>query len=161
MRLKRSGFSLIELLLYLAMSSVLVLIACCWAVRIISNNVPMRQQQTVDSALLAALDCCTRDLWSAPSDRAAWLHDDAEWIEWRQGDTTIGYRISNHTLTRTSSSGVSKKHASQVAAAVHAGAFALHVHEKRVVGVHVELCLTYNGITRKCRNYVALRNGYC
>ena len=161
MRLNRFGFSLVELLLYLAMSSLCVLIVCCWASQIISSSVPMRLQQTVDSALLAAIDCSTRDLWSAPADSAAWLHIDADWIEWRQGDTTIGYRLSNHTLTRTLSSRTSKKQASQVAALVHAGAFTVHMHKQQVVGVFIDLCLKHNGIERKCRQYVALRNRHC
>lgn len=161
MQLKRSGFSLIELLLYLAMSSMCVLVVCCWASQILSSSVPLRLQQTVDSALLAAVDCCTRDLWSAPSDSAAWLHTDTDWIEWQQGDTTIGYRLSNHSLMRIVSSRTSRRHASQVAAAVHAGAFTLHMQRDRVLGIVIELCLKHNGIDRKCKQYVALRNGHC
>ena len=161
MRLKLYGFSLIELVLYLAMSSLCVLAVCSWASQIISSSVPRRLQQTVDSALLAAVDCCTRDLWSAPSDSAEWLHTDADWIEWRQGDTTIGYRLSNHTLTRIVSTHTAKRNASQVATAVHAGSFTLDIHKERVVGVAIELCLKNNGIERKCNQYVALRNGHC
>lgn len=161
MQLKKCGFSLIELLIYLAISSLCLLIVCGWASQIISNNVSMRLQHSMDFALLAAVDCCIRDLWEAPADSHQWIHTDADWIEWRKGDVTIGYRLNNHILIRTISLRTSKKHSSQVAAAVHSCTFTVKRQDHRVVGFFINLCLKNNEIERKCRNYVGLRNGDC
>lgn len=158
------GFSLFECLMYIAISSVLYAITCSWFSHIIYRNVQTRTNNSVEIALLSAIDCCTRDIHTAPANISQWVHAEKNYIAWKTDKMIVGYYYDGDRIIRISSNkkkGDHKKRLyakSQITSGVSACDFKYDKANQLIKGIVLHISLTKNNITKERTQYVALRN---
>ena len=158
------GFSLFECLMYIAVSSMLYAITCSWFSHIVYRNVQTRTNNSVEIALLSAIDCCTRDIHAAPANISQWVHTEKNYIAWKTDKMIVGYYYDGNRIIRISSNkkkGDYKKRPyakSQIASGVCACDFQHDRANQLIKGIVLHMSLTKNNITKERTQYVALRN---
>lgn len=163
-KMRRSGFSLIEFLVYLTVSSTICLLLSNWVVGALHTNVLISQKNSVQLSILTAFDCYARDIMCAPSIDTAWLKTEPNYILWRQSDRVIGYQFNNHQIMRIAgrynavTHSVYKKTGSRIAAQVADCQFNFKKKGDIIVGIEVTFSLQKGKASDECKQYIALRN---
>ena len=163
-KMKRSGFSLIEFLVYLTVSSTICLLLCNWVVGALHTNALISQKNSVQLSILAAFDCYARDSMCAPSIDSAWLKTEPHYILWRQSDRVIGYQFDKQQIMRVAgrynvvTHSVYKKTRSRIAAQVTDCQFNLKKEGNVIAGIEVNFSLQKGSVSNACKQYIALRN---
>ncbi len=163
------GFSLLEFLIYLGVSSIICMLLCNWVAYSVCAMNKISQQNSIDLTLLCVIDCCARDIYAAPTNSSAWIKQEPQYVLWVQGNMVIGYHYDKKHIMRVaghydpiSKTFVGKLKRSKIASHVTQCQFEIQKEQKKIIGVCIE-CAIQKGETRsntkgECTHYIAIQN---
>lgn len=159
------GSSIISILIYLAATTILVVLLLRASTTLYPRLLDCGRRTTSYVKLSAALDRIVHDLYAAPHDISEWNKIEEDEISWKHQKMTIGWRYKKNRLMRLEGSYDKKekrwrtKAKSIAADSLSNCTFVMNKTEGQITGVTVVLTSTDNGQTLRRERTIALRTG--
>ncbi len=158
-----AGFSLVELLVYLAASSLMLMFVIHFCVNVQRTSTKKNAQSLARASIYASLDSMARECSCAPADQRLWYHKDTSMISWKTFDGTVGFSFNRTKLLRFSRSyakdGKLRAPFYNVLATNLEGSFSLDEIGGMVTGVTITTTTHLHGTTVTFKRYVHIRSG--
>lgn len=161
--MKINGFSLIELLVYAALSMFMVVLVMrffsFFALMACKNS----KQAVFETSCNAGLDVLVRDCAAAPADVRRWLFMQSDLIAWKRPFGIEGFSLQNGKLIKMyraiGDNGLLQNPAYSTLLQYVQGNFSINQSRGFVISIHISLKTNFNNQTRSIDRLVYLKEG--
>lgn len=157
------GFSLLELLIYIAITTTISLCSCAWISNALFTLSTIRSKNEIALRMLAAFDCFARDIMMAPASAKLWKHMELHNMSWKQGDRIIEYQYKDGNVLRivqayNQDKNIYRTTKAKLITSISHCALSIHTEDKKVHGVTIAFSSYKGGIKHAYEQYIPLRN---